>query len=89
MNKPTVESEIITPQKIEREEPQELEELLEQKDYKRQNAFPLSFLENIGYDDLIIVGIIVILLMEDKENRDIPLILTLAFLFLIEYIEAD
>lgn len=54
-----------------------------------RNNSPFSFLDKIGYDDLIIIGILIILLAEDKENRDIPLILALAFLFIVQYIEAE
>lgn len=49
----------------------------------------LGFLDHIGCDDMILIGLLVILLMEDKDKRDVPLILTLGFLFLIQYIEAD
>lgn len=54
-----------------------------------QSPLSLGFLDNLGYDDIIIIALIVILLGEDKNKRDIPLILTLGFLFLIQYIDAD
>ena len=50
---------------------------------------PFDFLNKIECDDLILIGIIIILLSEDKEKRDIPLILAVAFLFIIQYIDAD
>ena len=74
---------IIQPQKIENEVCEEV------KKHKRHSSSPFDFLGRMKSDDLILIGIIVILLMEDKENRDIPLILSLGFLFLIEYIEGD
>ncbi len=54
-----------------------------------QSPLSLGFLDNLAYDDIIIIALIIILLGEDKHKRDIPLILTLGFLFLIQYIDAD
>ena len=57
---------------------------------RQQNAnSSLGFLDNMAYDDVILIGLIVILLAENKDNRDVPLILTLGVLFLIQYIDAD
>ena len=59
-------------------------------DYTQPNpTSSLGFLDNMAYDDIILIGLIVILLAENKESRDVPLILTLGFLFLIQYIDAD
>ncbi len=67
------------------------EEKKEQKQQCHTSQSPLSlgFLDNLGYDDIIIIALIIILLGEDKNKRDVPLILTLGFLFLIQYIDAD
>ena len=46
-----------------------------------------SFTDKFSSDDILLAALIIILLAEDKENRDIPLVLTLVFLFLIQYIE--
>lgn len=54
-----------------------------------QSPLSLGFLDNLAYDDIIIIALIIILLGEDKHKRDVPLILTLGFLFLIQYIDAD
>ena len=48
-----------------------------------------TFLNKMATDDILLIALIIILLSEDKENRDVPMILTLAFLFLIQYIDAD
>jgi len=79
----TENAEIIKPIKIEEKEKQ-----IKKTQHKKQNTSPFDFFGKIKNDDLIILGIIVVLLLEDKENRDISLILALGFLFLIEYIEA-
>ncbi|MEE1042336.1 MAG: hypothetical protein UH854_00060 [Clostridia bacterium] len=60
-----------------------------QKCDKSQSPVSMGFLDNLAYDDIIIISLIIILLGEDKHKRDVPLILTLAFLFLIQYIDAD
>lgn len=49
----------------------------------------LGFLDSLAYDDIILIGLIIILLAEDREKRDVPAILALGFLFLIQYIDAD
>ncbi len=46
-----------------------------------------GFFGNISTEDLILLGILILLLTEEKENRDIPLILGIGFLLLIEYID--
>ncbi|OQB14958.1 MAG: hypothetical protein BWY15_00772 [Firmicutes bacterium ADurb.Bin193] len=48
-----------------------------------------DFFANIGIDDIILIGLLIILLMEDKENRDLPLLLAIGFLLLIEFIDND
>ena len=53
------------------------------------NSNGFELFNKISSDDLIILGILLILLSEEKENRDIPLILALGFLFIVQYIEAD
>ncbi len=78
---------IMQPQKIESEVCEEVKK--ECHNHKRHSSSPFDFLGRMKSDDLILIGIIIILLMEEKENRDIPLILSLGFLFLIEYIEGD
>lgn len=45
-----------------------------------------SFFGSMDTEDIILLGILVLLLLEDKENRDIPLVLAVAFLLLVEYI---
>ena len=78
---------IIQPQKIENEVCEEVKK--ECANHKRHSSSPFDFFKRIKNDDVILLGIILVLLMEEKENRDIPLILSLGFLFLIEYIESD
>ena len=56
---------------------------------QEQNSRIGGTLDGIAYDDIIIIGLIIILLAEDKGKRDTSLILTLGFLFLIGYIDAD
>ena len=67
------------------EEPKEQEKPC----HTSQSPLSLGFLDNLGYDDIIIIALIIILLGEDRNKRDVPLILTLGFLFLIQYIDAD
>lgn len=55
--------------------------------HEAHHGFSLDFLNQIQIDDIIILGLLIVLLMEDRENRDVPTILALGFLFLIEYIE--
>ncbi len=57
--------------------------------HKHQNNVSLGFLDNLSSDDIMIIALIIILLSEDKGKRDVPMILTLGFLFLIQYIDAD
>ena len=53
------------------------------------NHVSLGFLDKLSSDDIIIIALIIILLSEEKSKRDVPMILTLGFLFLIQYIDAD
>lgn len=53
------------------------------------NHVSLGFLDKFSSDDIMIIALIIILLSEEKGKRDVPMILTLAFLFLIQYIDAD
>ena len=62
----------------------------EQKPQKKAHTpVSLGFLDNLSSDDIMIIALIIILLSEEKGKRDVPLILTLGFLFLIQYIDAD
>ena len=56
---------------------------------KPETKSPKKGIFNMECDDLILIGLIIILLSENKENRDVPLILAVAFLFIIQYIDAD
>lgn len=56
---------------------------------KAKNPHSFGFLDNLASDDVMLIALIIILLSEEKEKRDVPLILTLGFLFLIQYIDAD
>lgn len=55
----------------------------------KHNPVSLGFLDNLSSDDIMIIALIIILLSEEKGRRDVPMILTLGFLFLIQYIDAD
>lgn len=55
--------------------------------HKKRSVNPFNFFSNINVDDLILIGVIVLLFMEEQDNRDMPLIITLAFLLIIELIE--
>lgn len=68
--------------------PPEKEEIPKQVKENTQGS-SLGFLDSLAYDDIILIGLIIILLAEDREKRDVPAILTLGFLFLIQYIDAD
>lgn len=59
------------------------------REHKDKNPGIPGFLDKLSNDDILLIGLIIILLAEKKENRDVPLILTLGFLFLIQYIDAD
>ncbi|MDR1102081.1 MAG: hypothetical protein LBL34_07025 [Clostridiales bacterium] len=54
--------------------------VIRRKVHKCKHA-PLGFLENLALDDIIIIGLIVILLMEEVEERDYATIAALVFLF--------
>ena len=64
-------------------------ELAHEEKTIRKNKSPLDLFGKCGVDDFLILGILLILFMEDRENRDVPLILALGFLLLIQYIEAE
>lgn len=74
-----------------REQEQRCEEPKQQKQPQKAQHSPVSlgFLDNLSSDDVMIIALIIILLSEEKGKRDVPLILTLGFLFLIQYIDAD
>jgi len=55
----------------------------------KQKQVSLGFLDNLSTDDILIIALIIILLSAEKEKRDVPMILTLGFLFLIQYIDND
>lgn len=56
---------------------------------KEQPKPSLGFLDNLATDDILIIALIIILLSAEKEKRDVPMILTLGFLFLIQYIDGE
>ena len=56
---------------------------------KKNNPVSLGFLDKLSTDDIILIALIIILLSEEKEKRDVPMILTLGFLFLIQYIDSE
>ncbi len=62
---------------------------LKPPEHKPSKPISLGFLDNLSSDDIMIIALIIILLAEDKDKRDVPMILTLGFLFLIQYIDAD
>lgn len=64
-------------------------EEIKEKPKENVQGSSLGFLDSLAYDDIILIGLIIILLAEDREKRDVPAILTLGFLFLIQYIDAD
>jgi hypothetical protein len=79
-----LDAEIIRPQKAERTE-ERTEGGFEQK----KKSEKTDFFSRIASDDIILMGILFLLLTEEKENRDMPLVLGVAFLLLIDYINAD
>ena len=81
--------EFIKPKNKPKEDEKKCNENSHPKTSTSKSPASLGFLDNLAYDDIILIGLIIILLGEDKKNRDVPLILTLAFLFLIQYIDAD
>ncbi len=58
-------------------------------EHNHKSPSTFGFLDNLSSDDIMIIALIIILLSEDKSKRDVPMILTLGFLFLIQYIDAD
>ena len=54
-----------------------------------QKQCSLGFLDTFATDDILLIALIIILLSADKDKRDVPMILTLGFLFLIQYIDGD
>jgi hypothetical protein len=76
-------AEVIKPKKAEPE--QQIKEA-EKPGKKPQQR---GFFGNVATDDIILIGILLLLLMEDKKNRDMPLILGIGFLLLIEYLDNE
>lgn len=56
---------------------------------RKPTPVSLGFLDKLSTDDIILIALIIILLSEEKEKRDVPMILTLGFLFLIQYIDSE
>lgn len=54
---------------------------------QKRGSSPLDFLTNVQLDDLLLIAVLILLLTEEQEQRDIPLILTIGFLLLIGYID--
>ncbi len=67
------------------EEPKQQRQL----EKSEHNHPSLGFLDRLSSDDIMIIALIIVLLSEEKGKRDVPMILTLGFLFLIQYIDAD
>lgn len=80
------ESPFERPKQTTRTPPQKSPETIKEKPTKNVS---LGFIDKFSNDDIILIALIIILLSEDKKNRDVPMILTLGFLFLIQYIDAD
>ena len=80
------ESPFERPKQTTRTPPQKSPEI--RRENKKSNI-SLGFIDKLSNDDIILIALIIILLSEDKKNRDVPMILTLGFLFLIQYIDAD
>ena len=55
----------------------------------QQKQCSLGFLDTFSTDDILLIALIIILLSAEKEKRDVPMILTLGFLILIQYIDGD
>lgn len=80
-------AEIITPQKLEAED-KSFEET-QQTDFTKSNECrgeSTNLFGALGNDDIILLGILLLLLNEQKDNRDVPMILGIGFLLLINYI---
>lgn len=55
---------------------------------KANNNFtPLAFLSRLSVDDLIIIGLIILLILESEDEPDIPLVIALGFLFISEFLQ--
>lgn len=85
---------IIEPQKV--VEPvhmeQNFKEDQDKKTYKcanvpAKNDSPLSFLANIKLDDIVLIALLILLLFEENDKRDMPLIIGIAALLFIEFTE--
>ena len=82
------EPEVIKPQKFEQKEEQ-----CEKKEYAcdefegPKKSHSGGFLGGISTEDIILIGILILLLMEDGEHIDLPLVLGIGFLLLIGYID--
>lgn len=78
-----------SPQRTENEQKHEERKQQKQPQKSKHNPVSFGFLDNLSSDDVMIIALIIILLSEEKSKRDVPMILTLGFLFLIQYIDAD
>ena len=48
-----------------------------------------GFFDNISTEDVVLIGILILLLAEEPENRDIPLLLAIGFILLMGLIDRD
>lgn len=81
------EPEVIKPQKFETEEDCNKKEYAFEKCEEPKKSHGGGFLGGISTEDIILIGILLLLLMEDSEHIDLPLVLGVGFLLLIGYID--
>ncbi|MDD3766589.1 MAG: hypothetical protein PHF89_05300 [Eubacteriales bacterium] len=86
---PKAEPEVILPQKALPPQKEGYSKPPEKDNYesdKGEISEKKGVFGSVTAEDLILLGILVLLLLEDKEHRDMPLVLAIAFLLLVEYI---
>ena len=63
---------------------------LHNKQYKikrREQRGPLSFLARLRIDDIILIALLLILIFENEQERDLSLILGVGFLLITEFLD--
>ena len=78
---PFEQAEVVVPKPVE----PAVQHIHSEKRKKEHGNAPLAFLSRLKLDDLIIVGVLLLLIFEEQEERDLPLILTLGFLLISEF----
>ena len=79
-----IEPEVIKPRKLENEREETKTPPPECETPERENT--QSVLGSLSTEDIILIGILILLFMEEKDNRDMPLLLAIGFLLIMGHL---